>query len=238
MADWADRPRSLRVLVVISLGALGALTTVSLLSPHVHDGGAWRRPLTGSLFSVLCVLGMVAVFFPRRCARRSSAHPDSHPETSFQRQNGFEATSSIAGIPMTHGHHPSCERYRRHEFRLGKKTLCAACMGLFTGALVSLAAACYIFVLQHPFDPLYGLASAVGALGVAVGVVSYAVTDAQGPARRFFVNAVMIVGTLLALIGADSGSKSFALDVLLVGSCVLALFTRTLLSQDRHERIC
>jgi len=238
MAKRAGQPRSLLVLVVVSLCTLGTLTTVSFLSPHVQDGVAWRQPLTGSLFSLLCILGMVAVFFPQHCARRSSVHPDSQHETSLQRQDIFEATSSVAGITMTHGHHPTCERYRQHEFRLGKKTLCSACLGLFIGALISLAAACYVFLLQHQFDLPFRLASAVGALGVMVGIVSYAVTDAQGPARRFSVNAFMVVGMLLVLIGADSSSQSLVLNVLLVGSCMLALFTRILLSQDRHEQIC
>ncbi len=238
MAKRADRPRSLLVSVVVSVCALGALTAVSLLSPHVHDEVAWRRPLTGSLFSVVCILGMTAVFFPQRCARRPSMHPGNQRQGSPQRQDVYHTTSSIAGITLTHGHHPPCERYYQHEFLFGGKTLCAACTGLFTGALISLAAACYVFVLQRPYNLPYGLASAVGALGVVVGVVSYAVTNAQGPARRFFVNAVMVVGMLLALIGADGSGQSLALNVLLIGSCMLALFTRILLSQDRHERIC
>lgn len=238
MARRAGQPRSLLVLVVVSLCTLGALTAVSLLSPHVHDAVVWRQLLTGSLFSVVCTLGMTAVFFPRHCARRPSLHPNNQQETSPRRQDTFQVASSIAGITLTHGHHPACERYRQHEFRFRKKTLCAACMGLFTGALISLVAGCYVFVLQRPFDLPYGLASATGALGVMVGVTSYAVTDVQGPARRFFVNVFMIVGMLLALIGADSSSQSLALNVLLIGSCMLALFARILLSQDRHERIC
>ncbi len=238
MAKRTGQPRSLLVLVIVSVCTLGALTTIALLSPHVHDEGAWRQPLTGSLFSMVCILGMTAVFFPQRCARRPSTHPNSQHEASPQRRDAYHATSSIAGITLTHGHHPPCESYRQHEFLSGRKTLCAACMGLFTGALISLIAACYVFVLQRPFGLPYGLASAAGALGVVVGIVSYAVADVRGPARRFFVNAVMIVGMLLALIGADGSSQSLALNALLIGSCMLALFTRILLSQDRHERIC
>ncbi|MGZ4903912.1 MAG: hypothetical protein ACXVIG_05670 [Halobacteriota archaeon] len=238
MAKRAVQPRSLLVLIVVSLCTLGALTTISLLSPHVHDGIAWRQPLTGSLFSVLCILGMTAVFFPQRCARRSYVHPNSHHEASLQRQDVFQATSSIGGLTVTHGHHPTCERYRQHEFLFGRKTLCSACLGLFTGAIIALVAAYYLFLLQRPFDLPYGLASIVGALGVMLGLVSYAVTDTQGPARRFFVNAFMIVGMLLALSGADSSSQSLALNALLIGSFMLALFTRILLSQDRHEQIC
>jgi hypothetical protein len=68
--------------------------------------------------------------------------------------------------------------------------------------------------------------------------VSYAVTDIQGPAPRFFVNVFTIVGMLLALIGADSSCQSLALDVLLIGCFMLALLTRILLSQERHGKIC
>ncbi|MGZ4936970.1 MAG: hypothetical protein ACXV4C_10545 [Halobacteriota archaeon] len=238
MAERAGEPRPLIALAIISLCTLGALTTIPFLSPPVQDGLAWRQPLTGSLFALLCILGMIAVFFPQRCARRSSVYPNSHHKASLHRQDSLQATSSIAGITVTHGHHPRCERYRQHEFRLGEKTLCSACLGLFTGALISLAAACYIFLLQRPFDPPYGLASVVGALGVMIGVVSYVVTKTQGPAGRFFINAFMIVGMLLALIGADRSSQSLALNVLLISTCMLALFTRILLSQDRHDQIC
>ncbi len=238
MAKRAGLPSSLLVLVVVSVCALGALTIISLLSPHGHDGIVWRQPLTGSLFSVICILGITAVFFPQRCARQPSVHRNSQHEASAQRHDGYDTTSSIAGITLKHGHHHSCERYRQHEFHIGRKTLCAACMGLFPGALVSLAAACYIFVLQRPFDLSSGLASAVGTLGIMICIMSYAATDVQGPTRRFFINAFMIVGMLLALIGADNSSQSLVLNVLFISSCMLALFTRILLSQDRHGRIC
>ncbi len=181
---------------------------------------------------------MTAVFFPQRCARRPSEHLSSHHDALTRRQDGYHTTSSIAGVTLTHGHHPLCERYRQHEFLSGGKSLCAACMGLFAGALVSVIAASYVFVLQRPLDLPYGFASAVGALGVVIGIVSYAMTDVQGPTRRFFVNALMIVGMLLALIGADGSAQSLALNLLLICGFVLALSTRILLSQDRHERMC
>ncbi len=238
MAERVGAPRPLLSLVIISLCSVGALTTIPFLSPHAQDGLAWRQPLTGFLFSLLCILGMGAVFFPQRCARRSSVHPNRDREASLHRQDIFQATSSIAGITVTHGHHPTCEQYRQHEFRLGERTLCSACMGLLTGALISLVASCYVFLLQRPFYSPYGLASVLGALGIMVGIVSYVVTKTQGPTRRFFINAFMIVGMLLALIGADSSSQSLALNVLLIGTCMLALFTRILLSQDRHDQIC
>jgi len=56
--------------------------------------------------------------------------------------------------------------------------------------------------------------------------------------RRFSINALTIVGMLLALIGADNRAHSFALNALLIGFFVLAPFARILLSQDKHERIC
>ncbi|MGA7075145.1 MAG: hypothetical protein WBZ42_01145 [Halobacteriota archaeon] len=240
MPKGGRKARYLLFLILVSFSTLCLLAMITFLSPRVPDGFAWRRPLTGSIFSLLCVLGMIAVFFPQHCARRShKEYPNSgRPDVSPQREHDLQKSSSIGGVMVTHGHHPACERYRQHEFLLGKKTLCCACMGLFFGALISLAGASYVFLLQRPFDLPDGLTFALGAVGVTLGLAPYVFADAQGPVRRFSFNALMIVGMLFALVGADSRAHSFALNALLIGFFVLALFTRILLSQDKHERIC
>ncbi|MGZ4848451.1 MAG: hypothetical protein ACXV2D_03000 [Halobacteriota archaeon] len=139
---------------------------------------------------------------------------------------------------MTHGHHPCCDRYRQHEFALGKKTLCSACLGLFCGALISLAAACYVFLLQSPYGLPDGIAFALGIVGIAFGLAPYVIAESLGPVRRFCFNALMIIGMFLALVAIDSRVQSSALDALLIGFFMFVLFTRISLSQDKHERIC
>lgn len=240
MPEGKWKTRYLLFLVFVSFSTLCLIAVITFLSPRVSDGFAWRRPLTGSIFSLLCVLGIIAVFFPQHCARRShNEYPNSqHSEAVRQREHELQKSSSILGVSVTHGHHPACEQYRQHEFLLGKKTLCCACMGLFGGALIALTGALYVFLLQRPFDLPDGLAFALGAVGVTLGLALYAFADVQEPVRRFSLNALMIVGMFLMLVGADSRVHSLALNALLIGFFVLALFTRILLSQDKHDRIC
>jgi len=237
MAETPWQTRSLHVLVITSLCTIFLLWTITFLTPHTQDGFAWRRLPTGSLFSLLCILGIIAVFFPQHCTRSAYKYQNSHPEALLQQQQ-FQTSSALGGVTVTHGHHPLCERYRQHEFLLGEKTLCSACMGLFSGALIALVGACYVFLLQGPFNLPYGLAAAFGAIAIMLGLVSHVVSDTQGPARRFFFNALMIVGMLFLLTGADGIAQSLAVNALLIGSFILVLFTRILVSQDRHDQIC
>ena len=75
MPEGKWKTRYLLFLVFVSFSTLCLLAMITFLSPRVPDGFAWRRPLTGSIFSLLCILGMIAVFFPQHCAR------SSHKET-------------------------------------------------------------------------------------------------------------------------------------------------------------
>jgi hypothetical protein len=227
-------------LVCISFSTLCLFVAIIVLSPRVVDGFAWRRPLTGSIFSLLCVLGMVAVFLPQDCARRPQKKSlfSQGSYSSLQKEPYLQKSSFVGGLTVTHGHHPSCDRYRQHEFALGRKTLCSACLGLFCGALISLAAACYVFLLQGSYGLPDGIAFALGIVGIAFGLAPYVIAESLGPVRRFCFNGLMIIGMFLALVAIDSRVQSSALNALIIGFFIFVLFTRISLSQDKHERIC
>ena len=228
----------LLVLVGISFAMLCLVVAITILTPRVVGDFAWRRPLTGSVFSLLCILGMVAVFFPQRCARRSQKElPSERSPTRIQKETYLQK-SSFVGVAVTHGHHPSCEPFRAHEFALGKKTVCAACLGLFCGALISLAGSACMFLLQVPISLQYGAVFVLGIIAITAGFAPYAVATSLGPVRRFCANAVMIIGMFLTLVGVDGKVQSSALNALLITFFIFVLFTRILLSQNTHERIC
>ncbi len=240
MPEGKWKTRYLLFLVVVSFSTLCVIAMITFLSPRVSDGFAWRRQLTGSVFSLLCVLGMIAVFFPQHCARRShKEYPNSErSEAVRHREHDLQKSSSIGGVKVTHGHHPTCDRYHEHEFLLGKRTLCSACLGLFCGALISLAAACYVFLLQGPYGLPDRIAFALGIVGIAFGLAPYVIAESLGPVRRFCFNALMIIAMFLALVAIDSRFQSSALNALLIGFFIFVLFTRISLSQDTHKRIC
>jgi hypothetical protein len=240
MPEEKWKARYLLFLLFVSFSTLCLLVVLTITTPRVVDDFAWRRPLTGSIFSLLCVLGMVAVFFPQHCARRPQKEA-LYSEDSYltlQKEPYLQKSSFVGGLTLTYGHHPSCDRYRQHEFVLGKKTLCSACLGLFCGALISLTGAWYVFLLHGPYGLPDGIAFALGIVAITVGLAAYVIADPLGPVRRFCFNALMIIGMFLALVGIDGRVQSIALNALLIGFFIFVLFTRIFLSQDKHERIC
>jgi len=234
------KTRYLLFLVFVSFSTLCSVAVIAFLSPGVPDGFASRKQLTGFIFSTLCILGILAVFFPRGCARRPHKERSisKRSDSSLYGDQDLQKLSRIGGVTVTHGHHPLCDPYRQHEFVFGKKTLCSACMGLFCGALISLAGAWYVFFQQLPYDLPYGIVFFLGAILIVFGLAPYVVVNPLGPARRFSFNALMIVGMLLALVGVDGRAQSFALNAFLIGFFVFVLFARISLSQDKHEQIC
>jgi hypothetical protein len=227
-------------LVFVSFSTLFLLVAITILAPRVADGFAWRRQLTGSAFSLLCILGMIAVFFPQHCAphRQEESLFSEGSYLSSHREPSLQKSSFVGDLTVTHGHHPSCDRYRQHELVFGNKTLCSACLGLFCGALISLAGAWYAFLLQGPNGPPDTIVFALGIVGIAFGLASYVVTNVLGPLRRFLFNALMIFGMFLALVAVDDRVQSIALNALFIGFFIFVLFTKISLSQDRHDRIC
>jgi hypothetical protein len=240
MPEERWKARYLLFLVFISFSTLCLLVAITTLAPRVADGFAWRRQLTGSMFSLLCILGMIAVFFPQHCAPRRQEESlfSEGTRLSLHRGPSLQKSSVVGGLTVTHGHHPSCDRYRQHELVFGNKTLCSACLGLFCGALIALAGAWYVFLLQDPYGLPDTIVFALGIVGIAFGLASYVITDVLGPLRRFLFNALMIIGMFLALVAVDSRVQSIALNALFIGFFILVLFTRISLSQDNHDRIC
>jgi hypothetical protein len=240
MPEGKWKTRYLLFLVFVSFSTLCLIAVIAFLSPRVSDGFAWRRQLTGLIFSALCILGIIAVFFPQHCARtpHKERSISKRSDSSSQGEQDLQKSSLIGGVTVTHGHHPLCHPYRQHEFIFGKKTLCSACMGLFCGALISLAGAWYVFLQQFTYDLPYGIVFTLGAVLILFGLAPYVVANPLGPVRRFSFNALMIVGMLLALVGVDGRAQSFALNAFLIGFFVFVLFTRISLSQYKHEQIC
>jgi len=218
----------------------GIFTVFPPASQHVF---ALRKPLTGALFSALCVLGMVAVFFPSKCSESLSIV--KHVENTLPKQNseaaeerGFQRTSNVLGVKLAHGHHPLCEGFAHHEFQIGSKTFCVACMGLFSGASATLpAAAAYFFFgwsLENAALPFLIL----GFGGVAFILAQYLFFELKNRVLRFSLNAFFVFSSFLVLAAADMAAKSFLLNMFVLGYIVFWLYTRIVYSKLRHMEIC
>ena len=216
-------------LIILSFLGLSLTGILTVYSPIVHENLLWRKPLIGSIFGLICILGILAVFNPTQCSRvfdLGRKEKSSHPYLSEFASHGASSTLQ--------GHHPDCGNFTAHVFRIGGKTFCAACSGLLLGGFLALAGTLLYFFGNWHVEQSSSLMVWVGVLGVGLGLFQFKFRSFV----RLFLNIFFVLGTFLILIGIDKLVQSVAVDLFLVALTVFWFFTRILLSQWDHERIC
>ena len=227
-------------LVSVSLFGLLLVTLPAFFPLPIQEDFQSRKPLIGSVFGLICLLGIIAVFFPHHCStifHADNAENRKHAVV-IETNTPFHKTSTISGLKITHGHHPSCEGFTAHEFQIGKKTFCTACMGLLLGALITLFGAAAYFFRGWNIEENISLFLISGVLSVGLGLFQYVFFDFQWRLIRFLLNAFFIVGTFLVLAGIDAVANSLILDFFVIFLSIFWLFTRILLSKHTHNKIC
>jgi len=214
---------------------------ITLSPPKIKEEFQWRKPLVGSTLVLIYILGMTAVFFPKSCSKIFHGNEKgigSNSNVLFHRKEYFQKSCRIFTITLTHGHHPICQGFLHHEFQIDKKTFCTACMGLFSGAIVSIFGVVAYFFLEYPIAKYAGFFVTFGVAGVVLGLLQYIFLDFRRKPIRFFLNAFFIFGMFLILVGIDNDVQSLVLDFFLISLFVFWLFTRILLSKWQHTKIC
>jgi len=228
MSQNLSRSFHITYLVLVSFLGLFLAGMLTVYPPRVHESLLWRKPLIGSIFGLICVFGILAVFFPRRCSRVFDFGKKKPSLTDLGKFASHGTSSTLRG------HHPDCGNFSAHVFRMGDKTFCAACTGLLLGGLSALVGTLLYFFSDWRFEANSSLIVCVGILGVGFGLFQF-------KSRRFFrllLNIFFVLGTFFILIGVDKLIHSVAVDLFLVALTLFWLFTRISLSQWDHERIC
>jgi len=218
---------------------VGALT---FYPPAIRESFPWRKPAIGLIFGLICVLGILAVFSPKKC---SQAFHQEKGEANLRKtdrpkqgKGGLQAASHIFKLRIVHGHHPGCENFSSHEFQVDKRSFCVSCMGLLFGALITLAGTILYFFNEWPIATEGYLLIGVGILGVALDLLRFLLFNVRRRALRFSLNTFFVLGTFLILVEMDKLIQSLFIDLFLVLLSVFWLFTRIRLSQWDHEKIC
>jgi hypothetical protein len=215
-------------LVIMSFLGLFLAGILTVYPPRVHENLLWRKPLIGSIFGLICVFGILAVFFPRQCSRvfDFGKKKRSLPDLGKFASHGTSST--------LRGHHPDCGNFSAHVFRMGDKTFCAACTGLLLGGLSALVGTLLHFFSYWRIEQSSSLMVWIGVLGVGFGLFQFKFRSFV----RLFLNIFFVLGTFFILIGVDRLVHSVTVDLFLVALTLFWLFTRISLSQWDHERIC
>ncbi len=219
----------LMFMIGISFFGLFLAVTLAINQPMTQQNFPWRKPIIGSIFGAICVLGIIAVFFPKQCS--GMFHLAKGEGNTSSRANDL---ASHGSSPTLLGHHPNCEAFSAHVIRINNKTFCAACTGLLLGGLIALIGTVLYFfgdlhIGQNNVPTIF-----VGALGVGFGLFQLKFRSFV----RLLLNAYFVLGASLVLVGIDELTQSVLVDLFLVVLTVFWLFTRILLSQWDHWRIC
>ncbi len=229
--------------LLMGLSFIGLFLVGMLVSyqPIIKENFPWRKPVIGSMFGLICVLGILAVFFPSRCLsvfnfkKEEKRRRFGVKESSDSRQDKFVFQEDSL---VMQGHHPNCGNFSTHVFRIGKRTLCTSCTGLLLGALLSLPGTFLYFSDNWNIGQESLLLICVGILGITFGLLQFPLFKNRPNFLRFFFNVFFVLGAFFILIGVDALLHSATADLILVLLIVFWLFTRIFLSQWDHERIC
>jgi hypothetical protein len=226
-----DIHANLPIIFAVGVSIFGSIMALMLaLYPTTTQGSLpWRKPLIGSIFALICISGIMAVFFPEKCSESFHSHKTEKTTISKARNSSFQGASVTL-----EGHHPDCGRFSMHIVRVDRHVFCAACTGLFLGALVSVLGTSLYFFGEWRLEEASLPAVFIGIAGVILGLLQLKF----GGFVRLMLNAYFVLGTFLVLAGVDELRQSLFADLFLIALIVFWLFSRIALSQWDHWRIC
>jgi hypothetical protein len=209
--------------IVCVLGLFLVLTLV--LQPESHKMyPSFSKVLIGSLYSLLCLAGIFAVFYPKNCEGAfifKARPPEKESELADFEKIRFS------------GHHPACEYFSPNRLKIGETTFCASCAGLLVGALAALAGAIFYFFVG--FMPPVGLpVLLVGYACLFFGLSQFRL----GGYVKLAANALFVFGSFLTLMAVDGLRANLLIDLYAFGLIVFLLITRIYISQWNNKRIC
>jgi hypothetical protein len=208
----------------LATSIFGLLTTLTLVTtkPIAYDDYFWRKPLIGSLFSAICIAGIIAAFRPNKCSERFEPEETQSLELDRLRDQQIK------------GHHPVCGRFSDHTITFSKRVVCAACSGLALGAFLAfLGAVSYFFggnVSAETGKPMLTAGNILVPLGLAQ-------LKSKGFVR-LSLNVAFVCGAFLVLAGVDVLARNLFFDLFVIGLIGVWIWTRIILSEWDHIRTC
>jgi uncharacterized membrane protein len=180
-----------------------------------------RYSLVGTLYLVICVLGLLAVFYPAKCTGM------------FQKTQNPLPQKNKRSVHIK-GHHPDCQNYSANRIQIGGRAVCASCSGLLVGAVAVLIGDVWYFFVG--FDVAWSSVWLL-VLGEVLMLMGLAQIRFTGYAK-LMVNLFFVVGSFVALVETDLLGTSLLVDFYALGLIVFMLWLRILLSDWNNRRIC
>jgi len=222
-----------KLYLLFSFVGLFLVVVFVYFEPPVSGTIPWRKPLVGAAFGIVCILGIFAGIFPSKCS--STFHFRRGKQANDQNSTLLPKKSQAL---LFRGHHPNCGNFGPHVFRVGNAVLCAGCIGLVIGAAVSVVGVAVFFFGEVSCWPSCYLIFWVGFVGASCGLLQYHLFSLGRSSIHLFVNAFFVFGVFMLLVGVDSIVQNAVIDFYLVTLSLFWVYTRIVLSQFDHRKIC
>ena len=228
------------IIYMLTISFFAIFFTISL--PFIYQMTSQSMPsrmvLVGSIFIVICSLGIIAIFAPTECSNIISGKKRVKSNPEVEKQPLYNYVFHLSKFKIKHGHHPQCNMFSDHEFRMGKRTFCAGCTGLLIGTLVSITGSVGYFFSGWSLQNQNLLLIELGITAVTLGLLQFHLIMVRRNYQRVILNAFFILGMFLIIIGIDSMFQSFQIDLFMILIFLFWMTTRIFLSRNNHDKNC
>ncbi len=216
--------------VGISITGLIFLTALAFNNPGSFVELTFRKQLTFSILTIICIVGAVAGTRPLKFFQM-------RPFNTLKRFSEVNSRKPQEPAKTFLGHHPVCGQFYSHTLQFRGKTYCAACTGLVTGAVIVILGILLYLLTGLPTENTIWLIFWLGFLGVTCGLLQFHLHMNRG-VHHFLLNLIFVLGVFLLFIGISEANSSLFMDFYLLALTIYWINTLINLSELEHKKTC
>ena len=212
-------------LSIVAAALLLVLTFFS--SSIINTIETYDKLFIGGAFITSCILGISLAMFPSWFKKFAK-----HENRGASRQIVQKMTRKRKG------HHPDCDQFQNHTIMIKNKTLCAGCLGLSIGSVISIILMIiYVIIASNQSSTIFHLLIFLGLIMIGLTYVEI-ILPVRHAVVHVISNIFLVISFLLITVSIFeiTGNKIYGTISVIIS--FLWLDTRIQLSNWQHARIC
>jgi len=214
--------------LILSIVAAALLLMLAFFgSSDIRNVSIYDLVLFSGVFIVSCIFGISLAIRPGWYRRFTK--DQNH---NAKRKQGHNITRKHKG------HHPDCNQFQNHTVIIRNRTICAGCLGLSIGCIISIFLMIfYVFLAHGKFSNIFYFFIFLGLI-----IIGLVYVEIIFPTRYTIIhiisNVFLVVGFLLITISIFEITGKMIYGLISILLSFLWLDTRIQLSTYRHSLIC
>jgi hypothetical protein len=214
--------------LILSITAAIMLLTLAVFnSSNTASVDIYDKLFVGGVFITSCLFGISLAIYPGWFKRFTKQEKQSTNKKQTQKT-----------ARKRKGHHPDCDQFQNHTIRINNKILCAGCLGLSIGAILSI----FLMILYIVIGNELSFTTFYFFMFLGLIIIGLVYIEIMLPIRHAIIhvisNAFLVISFLLIVICIFeiTDNKIYGTTGILLS--FLWLDTRIQLSYWQHSLIC